>query len=410
MFNKYYQKSKKERIHILNESGMISDETSNNLLDESYYLKDIADNMIENQVATYEIPLGIAPNFLINGEIYAIPMATEEPSVIAAASYAAATILKFGGFICSMDKKHLVGQIIFEKYNLNFLEKLDIEYWKTFAKEVYPSLFERGGNLISISYEEYYPYCSVYVTLDTLEAMGANMMNTILEAFSLKFEEYGFTKLMAILSNDGRNCLVKSSFKIDVTALSNGQLNGLEIAEKIVHANEYAKKDVFRATTHNKGIMNGINAVVLASGNDTRAIEAAVHTYALGKPLTEYKIENNQLYGEICVPLNLGTVGGSIKLHPMAKIVHEILRYPNSKQFAMIVASVGLAQNFSALRALVSRGIQHGHMKLHYKSMLLLEGATNEEIELALPILLTKSIKNKKVIQDILTDIRKNYA
>lgn len=394
MFNQFYKKSVAERLNVLLENNLINQTQFEMLSKDTTQLKSVADQMIENMISTYEVPYGIAPGFLIDGIEYAVPMATEEPSVIAAASFAAKTIARGNGFTSSMDEKYLVGEIVFDEFDVS--KHINVETLKTVAFNSYPSIIKYGGGIIDIYFKSINEYYVCYVVLDTSEAMGANMMNTILEALANHIcDQYGFKKLMAILSNYGNRALVKAQFKIKPTLLTKDEYDGYEICERMIKANEFAKIDIYRATTHNKGIMNGVSAVVLASGNDTRAIEAAIHSYALGKPLTNYYFEDDLFVGEITLPLNLGVIGGSIKVHPMAQLTLNLLNNPSSKQLARIIACVGLAQNFAALRALVSSGIQKGHMKLHYKTLAINCGAKPDEIESILKIFNQIEVRNE---------------
>lgn len=404
MYQHYYKKSREERINILTTSNLITDQDEIELINNSKRLYDSANYLIENQISTYEVPYGIATGFLINGERYVVPMATEEPSVIAAASFAATTIAKGGGFQSEMEEKYLVGQIIFDEYSDIYIDEKKL---MEIGHQSYPSILKYGG-IKEVYFEEKKPYLTCYVVADTGEAMGANMMNTILEGIaSYIVDKYQFSKLMAILSNYGSRSLVKAKFKINPDLLTKDDFDGRFICEKMIKANQYAKLDIYRATTHNKGIMNGVSAVVLASGNDTRAIEAGVHSFANQKPLTEYYFEDGLFVGEIKLPLNLGSVGGSIKAHPMAQLTMKILNNPNAQQLAQIIACIGLAQNFAALRALVSSGIQKGHMKLHYKTLALNCGALDFEIDQILNLFKYEKIKNEEVMKKIISEIRK---
>lgn len=404
MYRYYYKKTREERIKILKQTNRIDEQDEKELNENSKRLYDTANHLIENQISTYELPYGIATGFLINETEYVIPMATEEPSVIAAASFAATTIARGGGFQSNMDEKYIVGQIIFDEYSDTYIdEKKLIEI----GHQSYPSILKYGG-IKEIYFEEKKPYLTCYVVADTGEAMGANMINTILEGIAdYIVDKYHFSKLMAILSNYGSHSLVKAKFKIDPNLLTKDGFEGKLICAKMIKANDYAKRDVYRAATHNKGIMNGISAVVLASGNDTRAIEAGVHTYANQKPLTEYYFEDGLFVGEIELPINVGSIGGSIKVHPMAKLTMRILDYPSAKQLSQMIACVGLAQNFAALRALVSSGIQKGHMKLHYKTLALSCGAMDFEIDKILSKFNQEKIKNEEVMKKVIDELRK---
>ncbi len=402
--NKFYEKNTNQRILALKEAGIISNETFEKLSNDDLRLNEISDKLIENQISNYELPYGVALNFLVNNKEYVIPMAIEEPSVIAAASYSAKIIKENGGFISKMPQKYICGQIAFTEYeNINKIDEnknelIDFIYQNNPAIKNY-------GKIIDIKYEIKDIFLIVYLIIDSGEAMGANMMNTALESLSNKIKDMiNGEILISIISNYGNYSVVESEFKIHTSSLDKNNFKGIDIAKKIVLANRLAKADIYRATTHNKGIMNGITAAVIASGNDFRAIEASIHSFATksGKyqPLTDYYLENEYLIGKISLPMLIGTVGASITSHPMARLSKEITKCENAKEYSQLIAAVGLAQNFAALRALVSEGIQKGHMKLHYKSMALNSGATIEEI----PTILEK-IKNLKIID---TDIIKN--
>lgn len=406
MFKKYYEKTPKQRIEILKNNQNLSELTYNLLINNQLKLVN-ANQLIENQITTLEIPLGIAPGFYINGELYEIPMATEEASVIAAASLSAKTISEYGGFTAIQHQKRIIGQIVFETFDKSYLDNLDVDEWIEYSRVVYPSIYARGGGVKNIYVKYVDVFATMYLELDSCDAMGANIMNTILEAIANKLEEKGFNKLMAILSNYNETSLVHACFKLPLDALSKDSFDGKIIGEKIVMANTYAKLDKFRSTTHNKGIMNGVTAVALACGNDTRALEAGVHSYAQLQPLTDYRIEDDCLVGEIKIPLNLGVVGGGIATNPIAKLSLEILKFPTANKLCEIVACVGLAQNFAALRALVSSGIQKGHMKLHYRTMILAAGGDESQIPQILAQLEKQPIKNEATIRNIIQQLKK---
>lgn len=408
--DKFYLKKREERIEILQKNGIINQEEAKLLLENELRLVKEADYMIENQLTTYELPYGLALNFLINDKHYVVPMVIEEPSVIAAASYGAATIQKAGGFTSLMEQKALIGEIAIENYNKakikNILKRKEELYHKAYT--AYPSILNYGEGILDLRVEEKNTFLIVYITLDTGEAMGANMMNTILEALANEISEIVDGEvLMSILSNYATASLVKASFKIPPALLSKNDFSGEIVRDKIVSAYQLAKSDVYRVATHNKGIMNGIDAVVIASGNDWRAVNAAIYTYANQKPITKYYVEDECLVGEIIVPMPIGIVGGTMKLHPLAQLTKKILNYETSKELAQIIACVGLAQNFSALRALVTSGIQKGHMKLHRKSLLLANGAQEEEIEKLLQLLEKEKVVNQEVVKKTIKKSRK---
>ena len=367
-------------------------------------LQQLHDEFIENTLTNYYLPFGIAPNFLINDTLYAIPMAIEESSVVAAASKAAKFWLKRGGFKTKVLGTEKIGQVHF--MYLGCPKKL-----RTFFNEIKPKLYSdataitknmenRGGGISNIelrdktdALENYY---QLHCTFETLDAMGANFINSCLEQFANTLKEgaqnfAAFTKkeknievVMAILSNYVPNCLVQAEVSCPVSELSGaGKISSQEFAEKMVRAVDIAKVEPHRAVTHNKGIMNGIDAVILATGNDFRAVEAGIHAYAARdgqySSLTHAEVTNGTFRLWIEVPLALGTVGGLTSLHPVVKVALEILGKPSAKELMQIVAVAGLAQNFAAVRSLVTTGIQEGHMKMHLLNILNQLGATKKE-------------------------------
>ena len=350
--------------------------------------------MVENQIEIYGLPYGIVPELIVNGKSYIVPMVTEEPSVIAAASYASKLINLAGGTTTIQKKREMIGAIAIVRSPLTLDEvkaKLDKQKESLFmvANNTHPSIVKRGGGIRSVWVEEkssdnerFYIF---YVSVDTQEAMGANMLNTILEALVSPIEEITEGEsIMAILSNLATNSVVTAKCVLSPSILDSKTCKGEEVLDRIILASEFSKADPYRATTHNKGIMNGIDSVVIATGNDWRAIESGAHAYASlsgqYQPLTQWtKDEEGNLVGTITLPLPVGTVGGSISIHPGAQFAHELLGHPSAVELAGIIASIGLAQNLAAVRALVTDGIQKGHMRLQAKSLGLSVGTTEEE-------------------------------
>lgn len=395
--NKFYLKTSLERIKILKELGEIES------LDIPKFDDEKADFVIENHLFNFQIPLGVALNFKVNDKKYIVPMATEEPSVIAAASNGAKTL---GNIRAYCETKHIIGQIVL--YNINNVDLAILNLEKNISKikekidEMTTSMLKRGGGFKNIWIDKFVgsqEYLSLYISVDTVDAMGANTINSILENISGFIETITESKfLMRIISNNSIESIVMAKAKINVSVLDKNIENAREIAKRIHLASEYAHLDKFRAVTHNKGIMNGIDAVLIATGNDFRAIESSSHSYAVKNgsyvSLTNwiYDESNGILEGSIEIPMQVATVGGTISVNPMAKWSLELLGNPSSKELAMIIASVGLAQNFSALRAIVSVGIQKGHMALHARSVALEAGAEKYEVEKVVEIL-----KNSKI-------------
>ncbi|QSE76234.1 hydroxymethylglutaryl-CoA reductase, degradative [Lactococcus taiwanensis] len=411
MEKKFYQLTPAQRRATLNLSKKHQEILENMALDA-----DIANNLIENQISEFELPMGLARNFVVNGHTYQVPMVTEEPSVVAAASNGAKIA---GEFTAEAIQRLMRGQIVF--YDIQapekVLQKLEEEEARIFqcAIEAYPSIVKRGGGLRHYAtriFEEE-KFLSVDFKIDVKDAMGANITNSILEGLSQLFREWFPQEqiLFSILSNYATESLVKVSCDIPVANLSK-EGRGQEVAEKIVAASRFSKLDTYRATTHNKGIMNGINAVVLATGNDTRAIAAGIHAYAAKdgsyQGLGTWQTHNDKLHGELIVPLPVATVGGGVKVLPKAQTALEILGVKEAKILAQIIASVGLAQNLAALRALVSEGIQQGHMSLQARSLALSVGAKGEEVSKITARLRQEKIMNQAVAKNILEELRKN--
>ncbi len=380
-------------------------------------LQQLHDEFIENTITNYYLPLGVAPNFLINDKLHTIPMAIEESSVVAAASKAAKFWLERGGFKTSVISTTKIGQV-------HFMYNGDFDKLVQFFNSVKPKLIEdtntittnmrkRGGGILDIELrdktEDISGYYQLHASFETLDAMGANFINSCLEQFAKTFKNEAFNFelfsdeekqidiVMSILSNYVPDCLVRAEVNCHLDDLvENNTISGKAFAEKFVQAVTIAEKEPYRAVTHNKGIMNGIDAVILATGNDFRAIEAGVHAYAARNgqysSLTHAKIENDIFSFWIEIPLALGTVGGLTGLHPLVKLSLELLGKPSAKELMQIVAVAGLAQNFAALRSLTTTGIQQGHMKMHLMNILNQFEASDIE-----KITLTEHFKNNTV-------------
>ncbi|MDO6766863.1 MULTISPECIES: hydroxymethylglutaryl-CoA reductase, degradative [Cellulophaga] len=387
-------------------------------------LQKLHDEFIENTVSNYYLPLGIAPNFLINDKLYAIPMAIEESSVVAAASKAAKFWLKRGGFKTSIIGTEKVGQVHF-MYTGDFTKLNEFftgleSVLKNDASDITKNMKKRGGGITAITLkdktEDLKDYYQLHCTFETLDAMGANFINTCLEQFaqtlkreftnsllfSNSYEELEI--VMSILSNYVPNCIVKAEVSCPVEELNDDKnISPEDFAQKMIRAIAIAKAEPYRAVTHNKGIMNGIDAVVLATGNDFRAIEAGVHAYAAKdgqySSLTHATVENNIFKFWIEIPLALGTVGGLTSLHPLVKLALEILQKPSAKELMQIVAVAGLAQNFGAVRSLVTTGIQKGHMKMHLMNILNQLGASEEQKVTLVEHFKTNTITHSAVIE-----------
>lgn len=383
---------------------------------------DIAGKMAENHIGTFALPFSIVPQIVVDNKEYSVPMVTEEPSVVAACSNASKIIAKSGGFKTTIHNRKMIGQVAlydivdFEQATRKILNNK--QSLLNIANDAHPSIVARGGGAEDISteilIEEDIQFLVVYLTVDVREAMGANIINNMLEALKPALENLtAGTALMAILSNYATKSLVTATCEIKLADIHRHEDEAHNLAKKIELASKFAKCDPYRAATHNKGIFNGLDAIVIASGNDWRAVEAACHTYAAKNGRYEglttwiFDTEREVLRGELTLPMPIASVGGSIGLNDSVKIAHQILGNPDAKTLASLIVSVGLAQNFAAIKALVSVGIQQGHMKLHAKSLALLAGASNDEVELVAKKLHSEKHMNLAAAQNILAELRK---
>jgi hydroxymethylglutaryl-CoA reductase len=386
----FYKLSPEERLKIVKEFANLNDEEMEVIKSTGSLKLDQANRMIENVIGTIGIPLGIAVNFLINGRDYLIPMAIEEPSVIAAASNAARMARVKGGFRTSSTEPIMIGQIQLmglknaskaKKSILSNKEKIiDI------ANQQDQMLVKIGGGAkdieVRILETPSGPMEIVHLLVDTRDAMGANVVNTMAEAVAPFLEEVtGGSVNLRIVSNFADMRLARAEAIFDKQVL-----RGERVVDGIIDAYEFADSDPYRCTTHNKGIMNGIAAVTLATGNDTRAIEAGAHAFAAKKggykPLSTWeKTSEGDLLGRIELPMAVGTIGGATAVHPMAKVCLKILGVKTARELGEVMAAVGLAQNLAALRAMVTEGIQKGHMKLHARNIAVMAGAEGALID-----------------------------
>jgi len=403
----------------LAQAGPLSEEGLQTVRDNDTLPLSLANEMVENVLGTLALPFGLAPGFQVDGQEVQVPMVTEEPSVIAAASYAAGLIKRSGGFQTQVHKRQMIGQVAL--YDVSNREKASQAITEAkedllqLANQAYPSIVKRGGGARDLWTEVKADFLICYLSVDPKEAMGANMLNTMLEALVDPLVDLsGGRGLMAILSNLATDALVTARCHIDYRFLSRDPKEAAEIAQKIALASQLAAVDPYRAATHNKGIFNGIDAVVLATGNDWRAIEAGGHTYASrtgqAQGLSNWMDHPEQqvLEGQLTLPMPIATKGGSIGLNPSVQVAHELLGKPDAQTLARIIVSVGLAQNFAALKALVSTGIQHGHMKLQAKSLALLAGATPSEVAPVVQALLEDKPFNLEKAQAVLEEIRQS--
>ena len=426
---------KNEKIDWVINNFFNSSESDSKLLkkywNDDSSIQTIHDEFAENTITNFYLPLGVAPNFIIDKINYTIPMAIEESSVVAAACKSAKFWSLRGGFKSTIINTTKTGQVHF-KYNgslkkINELFNSIKNKLKDSCKEITKNMNERGGGIINMKLidktKSIKNYFQIAVEFDTIDSMGANFINSCLEQIALSFEtEFNESEIfnegekikiiMSILSNYTPECVVKVELKSKISNLKSKDISHPKnFANKFVEAVEIAEKDISRAVTHNKGIMNGIDAVVIATGNDFRAVEAAIHAYASKdgtyKSLTHAKIENDEFVYWIEIPISIGTVGGIINLHPMVKWCLNLLQKPDSKQLMSIIGAAGLAQNFSAIKSLITSGIQVGHMKMHLINILNSLGVNDNE-----KIKIIEYFKSNKVtfnsVKTALEKLRKN--
>ncbi len=404
-YSGFYKLSVEERLKEVAEFANLEDKHIKTIQNPEVLDIEKADNMIENVIGRFTLPLGVALNFMINGKDYIIPMVTEEASVVAAASNAAKLARDSGGFYTNNTGSIMIAQV-------QVTDILDVDYTRIviyehkdeilkICNEKDPVLVKYGGGAkdidVRIINSKDEDFIVVHLKVNTLDAMGANAVNSMAEAVAPFIEKITGGKVyLRILSNLAVERLFRSRTKVKKETLG-----GEEVVDKIVSAYKFANADPFRATTHNKGIMNGISAVVLATGNDTRAIESGAHSYAAisgkYKSLTTWqKDKDGDLVGTIEIPLAVGLVGGATKIHPVAQAAIKILGVKTAGELGDIRASVGLAQNLAAIKALATEGIQRGHMSLHAKNIAVTAGAKGKELDR----IVKKMIEDKNINLD----------
>ena len=407
--------SKKEKINWLIEN-YFHNQTETLKIITQYWNTDAAlqqlhDDFTENTISNFYLPFGIAPNFIINNKDYVVPMVIEESSVVAAASLVAKFWSTRGGFKTTVIGTTKIGHVHFmyagDQLTLkDYFNKNKVELFQATAS-ITKNMEKRGGGILAIELVDKTDVLSNYyqleVTFETKDSMGANFINSCLEAIAKKFEKEDIEIVMSILSNYVPECLVRAEVSCKVEEL--GGQNPQKFAEKFCQAVQIASVEPYRAVTHNKGIMNGIDAVVLATGNDFRAVEAGAHAYASRsgqyRSLSHCEIKDGIFRFWIELPLALGTVGGLTALHPMAKLSLEMLQKPSATSLMQIMAAAGLAQNFAALRALTTKGIQQGHMKMHLQNILHQFQLNDQEKQLVTAYFENKTVTHSAVVDKI---------
>ena len=393
----YFRRSVDERVDLLVEQGRIDASEADLLRAEmSSFPRAVADSMVENVIGVYGLPLALGLNFLVNGRDYVVPMVIEEPSVVAAVSHTAKIVRDAGGFEVETDPSLMIGQVQLvgcEDPDAARLALLDgKEALLSVANALHPKLVERGGGAKDIEVRilgrasKYTTMVVLHLLVDTCDAMGANLVNSMAEGVAPMVESLtGGRVHLRILSNLADRRLVRAQCRLPAGLLSWKGYSGAEVAEGVARASEFAELDPYRAATHNKGVMNGIDAVALATGNDWRAIEAGAHAFCARPtgygPMAVWRVEEGSLVGRLELPIQVGTVGGPIRLHPLLEVVYKILDVRSASELSAVMGAVGLAQNLAALKALATEGIQSGHMSLHARSVAATAGARGAQIE-----------------------------
>lgn len=416
-WHSFYKRPWSERLTILTDNQNLTIDEQQ-LMQDQY--DDIGAQQVENYIYNFGVPTGLLLQLPVDGQEFIVPMTTEEPSVIAAANNGA-RMMRQGSGVKTKRREHLMrGQIMLVNLSdmaklQQFIQNQELQLLQI-ANDAHPSMAARGGGAKQLTIDVLDENtAAVNVLIDTKEAMGANTVNTMAEAVATQLRQQGYQVLMAILSNYGTEALVEAEVAIPVTALATKQgVSGQTIAEKIALASHLEELSPHRAVTSNKGILNGIEAVVLASGNDTRAVNAALHAYAAHtgqySRLISWQVEHDQLVGRTVMPMSIGVVGGSIGIVPAVKLNHHIMGNPSAEQLAGIIIATGLAQNLAALRALVSTGIQAGHMALQAKSLAIQVGAMNDEVEQLVAQLNQTNQINAAMARQLLQKMRDSHA
>jgi hydroxymethylglutaryl-CoA reductase len=428
----FFRRTLQERLDLLVEQGRLTPSEAALLAAETPGLpKEIAGSMIENVIGVYALPMGLGTNFLINGREYVVPMVVEEPSIVAAVSHSALLVREAGGFDAECDEPMMIGQVqvvgcadpakardILLENKARILAQ---------ANAFHPNLLRRGGGAREVEVrifespqmEGVDPRWSSMVVLHllahTCDAMGANLINTMAEGVAPLVESLTGGKVhLRILSNLADRRLVRARCRIPVASLAWRDFSGEEVACGIVGASRFAEVDPYRAATHNKGVMNGVDALALATGNDWRAIEAGAHAWcARGgsyAPMAVWRVEGAYLVGRLEIPLQVGTVGGPTRLHPIAKLAYKLLDLTSAQELSIVMAAVGLAQNLAAIKALATEGIQTGHMALHARSVAATAGARGAMVDRLAALLIEEGEVKLGRAQELLEGLLKQES
>lgn len=426
----FYKLKRGERLDALRNFGELPVDQTRVLGTDGALPFELADLFIENAVGSFPLPFGVATNFKVNGKEFLVPMAVEESSVIAAASNAAKWVYESGGFQAQQLSDLMIGQVqILDVLPSDFDRVgLDIYAQKSrllkMANDAQPRLLMRGGGAKDLEIRFFpnaeIPFIVVHLLVDTKDAMGANMVNTMCERLSEELSSIAKGRAgLRILSNLADRRVFRAECRVNPESLSPKNLglnlSGKDVAQRIVEAFVFADNDSYRATTHNKGIMNGIDPVVIATGNDWRAIEAGAHAFAAQsgryRSLSKWRIDSDGfLCGSLEVPLQVGTVGGVTRLHPTARVALQMLGNPDASTLGQVIACAGLASNLAALRALTTTGIQSGHMKLHAKNLALAAGANGAEVDAVASLMVLKKRVSASFAEEALIELRKSAS
>lgn len=414
-----------ERVSTIARMHRLSPQETSALNGEVGLSTSVANQMVENAIGVFDLPLGLGLNMQINGKDYLVPMAVEEPSVIAAVSFAAKIVRESGGFFCDADQPLMIGQVQLTRYGDPAVAQQKLlakkEELLALANSFHPSMLARGGGARDVEVRVLpapegkggEPILVLHLIIDTQEAMGANLINTMCEGIAPMVEQITGGKVyLRILSNLCDRRLARATCRIPLALLADFDMSGEAIAEGIVQASRFALADPYRACTHNKGVMNGVDSFAIATGQDWRAIEAGAHAFAARNgrymPLSTWTLEDGHLVGRIELPLALGTVGGPIKIHPGVQANLKLTRCSSARELSMVMAAVGLAQNLAAVRALGSVGIQKGHMALHARCVAVTAGARGAWVERIANLLVTaghvKVEKAKEILASLTPD------
>lgn len=418
----FYKLSESDRLNLLAQASGL-DKTELSAWVDGGLNHENADHMIENVVGLHSLPVGIGLNFLINGKDILIPMVVEEPSIVAGASFMAKLIRQGGGFTAISSPPEMIGQI--QVINLKDLESAkksvlkNKDYLLEIADQVDPVLKKLGGGARGLEVRVFNDtpiggFLVIHLIYDVRDAMGANAINTACEKLSPYIEQItGGTVRLKILSNLADRRITKVNCRIPLETLAFDEFSGTQVRDGIIAAYSFAEVDPYRAATHNKGIMNGVDAVVIATGNDWRAIEAGAHAYAVkdGKytSLSRWSVaENGDLLGELEMPMAVGIVGGATKVHPSARAALKLMGVKNAQELAQAIVCVGLAQNLAAIRALATEGIQKGHMGLHARQVAIAAGAAGELVEMVAAKMIADKVIRVDHAENILRSVEEN--